>query len=83
MAHWTAGLVAIVLLSVPGGVSAGSMCDSVPSGPERTDCYLALSRLYQAQSDLAVAKAWAQSEAAWYRAITGVDPPRQRTHRRR
>jgi hypothetical protein len=55
----------------------------MPKGPERTDCYLALSRSYQAQSDLAAAKARAQADAAWYRAITGEDPPRQQPPRRR
>jgi len=75
MAHWTARIVAIVLASCPGIASAGSNCDTMPKGPDRTDCYLALSRSYQAQSDLAAAKARAQADAAWYRAITGEDPP--------
>ena len=57
MAHWMARIVAIVLASCPGLASAASSCDAMPKGPERTDCYLALSRSYQAQSDLAAAKA--------------------------
>jgi hypothetical protein len=83
MAYWTARIVvAMVLASCPGIASAASSCDAMPKGPERTDCYLALSRSYQAQSDLAAAKARAQSDAAWYRAITGEDPPRQKPQRR-
>jgi hypothetical protein len=82
MAHWMARIVAIVLASCPGLASAASSCDAMPKGPERTDCYLALSRSYQAQSDLAAAKARAQADAAWYRAITGVDPPAQKPLRR-
>ena len=83
MARWTVGIIAILLASCPGVASAGSSCDTMPKGPERTDCYLALSRSYQAQSDLAAAKARAQADAAWYRAITGEDPPRQQPQRRR
>ena len=83
MARSTAGIVAILLANCPGIASAGSSCDTMPKGPERTDCYLALSRSYQAQSDLAAAKARAQADAAWYRAITGEDPPRQQPQRRR
>ena len=83
MAHRTAGLIAMVLASFPAGANAGSGCEAIPSGPERTNCYLALSQLYRAQSDLAAARAQAQADAAWYRAITGIDPPRQRAHRRR
>jgi len=82
MANWTARLVAVVLASFPGVASART-CDAMPHGPERTDCYLALSQFYRAQSNLAAAKARAQSDAAWYRAITGTDPPTHNTHRRR
>jgi len=83
MAHWTAKVIAMVLTTYPGIANAGNSCAAMPKGPERTDCYLALSRSYQAQSDLAAAKARAQADAAWYRAITGEDPPRQQPLRRR
>jgi hypothetical protein len=72
----------MVLAGYPGIASAGTTCDAMPKGPERTDCYLALSRSYQAQSDLAAAKARAQADAAWYRAITGEDPPQAKPRRR-
>jgi hypothetical protein len=83
MAHWTARIVAMVLAGCPGVAGAQTNCDAIPKGSDRTDCYLALSRSYQAQSDLAAAKARAQADAAWYRAITGEDPPRPKPHRRR
>jgi hypothetical protein len=74
MADSTARLVAIVLLaSVPGLACAQMNCEAIPPGPERTDCYLALAQFYRGQSDLAAARAQAQSDAAWYRAITGSD----------
>jgi hypothetical protein len=76
MTHWTASVVAILLASVPGLASAQVDCDGVPRGSARTDCYLGLSQFYRGQSDLAAARARVQSDAAWYRAITGIDPPK-------
>ena len=78
-----AASVAMLLATFPGVACAQMDCDAVPHGPARTDCYLALSQFYRAQSDLAAAKARVQSDAAWYRAITGTDPPKRRPHRRR
>jgi hypothetical protein len=73
--NWRSKLVAILLASLSGTVSAQVDCKTMRPGPERTDCYLALSEYYRAQSDLAAAKARVQADAAWYRAITGVDLP--------
>src|SRR5215471_7055416 len=83
MTHWTASVVAILLASFSSGARAQMNCDALPQGPARTDCYLALSQFYQGQSDLAAARARVQSDAAWYRAITGTDLPKQKPHRRR
>jgi hypothetical protein len=83
MTRWTASIVAILLASFPDVVNAQVDCNAVPAGPARTDCYLGLSQFYRAQSDLAAAKARAQSDAAWYRAITGTDLPKNRPHRGR
>jgi hypothetical protein len=83
MIHGTVGVVAMLLVSFPGLASAQVDCEARPRGPERTDCYLALSQFYRAQSDLAAAKALVQSDAAWYRAITGAAPPKHKSHRRR
>jgi hypothetical protein len=57
MTQWTASVVAISLVSFPGVASVQVNCDAIPHGPARTDCYLALSQFYRAQSDLAAAKA--------------------------
>ena len=78
-----AGAVAMLLAILPGVACAQADCEAIPKGPARTDCYLALSQFYRAQSDLAAARARVQSDAAWYRAITGIDPPKHRLHRRR
>jgi len=74
---------AVLLAGFPAVANAQVNCEAIRNGPERTDCYLGLSRFYQGQSDLAAAKARAQSDAAWYRAITGSDPPKAKAHRRR
>ena len=74
--HRTVWVTAILLVSFSAGANAQVDCAKIPRGPERTDCYLGLSQFYRAQSDLAAARARAQSDAAWYRAITGNAPPR-------
>ena len=81
MTHWTESVVVISLVSFSGVASAQVSCDAIPHGPARTDCYLALSQFYRGQSDLAAARARVQSDAAWYRAITGTDPPKHRLRR--
>jgi hypothetical protein len=83
MAHRTRPLAAILLASFPGVANAQVNCDVIPYGPARTDCYLGLNQFYRGQSDLAAAKAHVQSDAAWYRAVTGIDPPKPKPLRRR
>jgi len=78
-----AAIVVMLLAILPGGACAQVDCEAIPKGSARTDCYLALSQFYRGQSDLAAARARVQSDAAWYRAITGIDPPKHRLHRRR
>jgi hypothetical protein len=82
MGHWTATAATILLTSFAGVVSAQPNCETMPRGPERTDCYIGLSRINQAQFDLAAAKARAQSNAASYRAITGTDRPKHKPYHR-
>jgi hypothetical protein len=83
MKFWTASVVAILLACFPAVASAQANCEAIPHGPSRTDCDLGLSQFYRGQSDLAAARARAQAVAAWYRAITGTDPPKHKPHRRR
>ena len=83
MTHWATRVVAILLASFPAFVAAQVNCEAIPHGPARTDCYLGLSQFYRGQSDLPAARARVQSDAAWYRAITGTDLPKHRPHRRR
>jgi hypothetical protein len=83
MRPWTVSLAAVLLVATPAAADAQVNCEAIPRGPARTDCYLGLSQFYRAQSDLAADRALAQSDAAWYRAITGTDPPKHRPRRRR
>lgn len=72
MKHWAASVVAILLASFPGVVSAQVDCNAVLAGPARTDCYIGLSRVYQGQSDVAAGNARVQSDAARYQQVTGT-----------
>jgi hypothetical protein len=83
MKHWTASVVAILLTAFTSIASAQVNCEAIPKGPARTDCYLGASQFYRGQSDLAAAKARAQADAAWYRAVTGTDNARYKRHRRK
>ena len=83
MRPWTASLVTVLLVTSSAAADARPNCETIPRGPARTDCYLALSQYHRAQSDLAADRALAQSDAAWFRAITGTDPPKSKPHRRR
>ena len=72
MTRWRASVLAILLASFPGVVSAQVDCNAVPAGPARTDCYIGQSRIYQGQSDVAAGKARVQSDAARYQQVTGT-----------
>ena len=83
MTPWTARVVTVLLAAYPAVADAQTNSEGIPRGPARTDCYLGLSQFYRAQSDLAADRARAQSDAAWYQAITGTDPPKPKPRRRR
>jgi hypothetical protein len=78
----SASVVAILLASFPAVASAQGNCAAMALGPARTDCSR-LKPVLSGKSDLAAAQARAQSDAAWYRAITGTDSPTRKPHRRR
>jgi len=80
--RWIAAgvLIAMWLAGFPGPAGALDDCQAMAPGPARTDCYIALSRLHGAQSDLAAGKARVQSDTARYRAVTGA-PAKPRPRR--
>lgn len=65
-------VVAVLLARFADLAGAQDNCQAMPAGPARTDCYIAQSRFYGAQSDLAAGKARVQSDAARYRQVTGT-----------
>lgn len=81
MKRGSISIALFLLLSFPAARGAQLDCKAIRAGSERTDCYIALGQFYRAQSDLAAAKARAQSDAAWHRAIAGTSPPKQRLRR--
>jgi hypothetical protein len=82
MTYRATSTVAILLASV-SSVASAQNCEAIPAGPARTDCYLGLSQFYRGQSNLAAVRARAQADAAWYRAVTGTDLPKDTPNRRR
>ena len=77
----SASAVALLLATFTGVASAQVNCEAMPAGPERTDCYIGLSRLSQGQSDIVAGKTGVRSGAARYRAVTGTDTPKHKPHR--
>ena len=62
---------------LPGSATAQTDCETIPAGPARTDCYIALSRIYRQKSDIAASVARQQSDIATYRRVTGRVPRRK------
>jgi hypothetical protein len=81
MGHRNTLPLMMLLASFPAAVSAQPNCKAMPAGPERTDCYIGLSRIYQGQSDTAAAKARTQSDAARYQQVTGSAAPKHKPRR--
>jgi hypothetical protein len=67
----------ISLASFPNLASAQN-CEAIPVGPERTDCYIGLSRIDRGQSSLAAGKARVKSDAARYWQATGTNRSKHR-----
>jgi hypothetical protein len=72
-----AGLLALVA-SLPGVATAQVNCGTIPVGPAKTDCYIALSRINQQKSEIAAGTARQQTVSATYRQLTGSRPKTKR-----
>ena len=70
-------LLAIVAGS-PGIATAQGNCETMPAGPDQTDCYIALSRINKQKAELAATTARQQSDAATLRQVTGKRPKKKR-----
>lgn len=71
-------LAVAIMLATLADAHAAQNCEAIPAGPDRTDCYIAASRLSQGQSDVATGKARVQSSAARFRQVTGKAPQQRR-----
>jgi hypothetical protein len=52
-------------------VTAQLNCASLPAGPDRTDCYIALSRINRQELDIAASAASRSKHIARYHKVTG------------
>lgn len=72
----------VALLAVaavtPGVAKAQANCETIPAGPDRTDCYIALSRINRQKAELAATIARQQADAATLRQVTGKRPKKKR-----
>ena len=53
-------------------------CEAFPPGPQRTDCYIGLSRINRQKSEISAHVARQQAETAIYRQVTGKRPNKKR-----
>jgi hypothetical protein len=53
-------------------VTAQINCETIPAGPDRTDCYIGLGRINREKAAIAAGVARQQGNVAIYRTITGT-----------
>ena len=61
----------------PDSATAQVNCEAIPAGPDRTDCYIGLSRINRERAAIAAGVARQQSDIAIYRSITGTSPKKK------
>ena len=72
--HATAALAGCGVLLIAGWPDSGTAqvnCEAIPAGPDRTDCYIGLSRINRDKAAIAVGVARQQSDIAIYLSVTG------------
>ena len=72
------GGAALVAASPPGLAMAQVNCETFPTGPRRTDCYIGLSRINRQKSEISSGVAQQQAATAIYRKVTGKRSKRER-----
>jgi hypothetical protein len=74
--HGTAGFAGFPMLLVarwPNSATAQVNCETPPAEPDRTDCYIGLSRINRERAAIAAAgAAQQQRDIATYRSVTGT-----------
>ena len=74
MAVWAPPLAAAEAVMI---VTAQLDCASLPAGPSRTDCYIALSRTNRQEFEIAAGAAQRAKDVARYHEVTGQRPTRK------
>jgi len=70
---------AALLAASPLGLAMAQVnCEMLPPGPQRTDCYIGLSRINRQKSEISAHVARQQAETAIYRQVTGKRPNKKR-----
>jgi hypothetical protein len=72
------GGVALLVASPLGLAMAQVNCETLPTGPRRTDCYIGLSHINRQKSGISAGVAQQQAETAIYRKVTGKRSRRER-----
>ena len=72
------GGAALVAASPLGLAMAQANCETLPTGPRRTDCYIGLSYINRQKSEISAGIAQRQAETAIYRKVTGKRSKRER-----
>lgn len=72
------GSAALVAASPLGLAIAQVNCETLPTGPRRTDCYIGLSHINRQKSEISAGVAQQQAETAIYRKVTGKRSRRER-----
>jgi hypothetical protein len=76
-----AGCAALLLAGWSGSATAQVNCETIPAGPDRTDCYIGLSRINREKAAIAAGAARQQGNIAIYRSITGTSAKKMRRTR--
>ena len=72
------GGAALLAAGALGLAVAQVNCETLPTGPRRTDCYIGLSYINRQKSEISAGVAQRQAETAIYRKVTGKRSKRER-----
>jgi hypothetical protein len=67
-----AGCAVLLIPGWPDSATAQVNCETIPAGPDRTDCYIGLSRINREKAAIAAGAARQQSDIGIYRSVTGT-----------
>jgi hypothetical protein len=70
-------VLSAIAAGTPGVATAQANCETIPAGPDRTDCYIALSRINRQKSELYATIARQQADTARLRQVTGKRPKKK------